>query len=131
MIAVDTSALLTILLAEPEMPAFRDILAEAPRKVVSSVSLLEAAIVMLSRRGDAGKAALDELVEDAELEVIPFDVAQHILAVRAFETYGKGRHPARLNICDCIAYALAKGMNAPLLFKGNDFAATDLIAAHS
>lgn len=130
MIAVDTSALLAILLAEPEMAAFRDILAEAPRKVVSSVSLPDAAIVMLSRRGDAGKAALDELVEDAELEVIPFDVAQYDLAVRAFEAYGKGLHSARLNICDCIAYALAKGMNAPLLFKGNDFSATDVIATY-
>ena len=129
MIVVDTSALLAVLLDEPEKVGFRDILANAPRKAISTVSMLEAGILMTARRGDAGRAALSELVDRAEIEVVPFDQAQCQLALAAFETYGKGRHAARLNICDCAAYALAKGMNAPLLYKGADFAATDIAAA--
>lgn len=126
MIVVDTSALLAILLDEPERPQFREVLAKEPRKSVSSVSVLEAGIVISTRRGPDGLAALADLLDRAEIVIAPFDRAQTQLAITAFETYGKGRHPARLNICDCAAYALAKAMNAPLLFKGNDFAATDI-----
>ena len=129
MIVVDTSALLAILLDEPEKSLFRDVLAEAPRKAVSSVSVLEAGIVMSTRRGADGLAALAELLDRAEVEAVPFDHAQSQLALMAFETYGKGRHPARLNICYCAVYALAKAMNASLLFKGSDFAATDIAPA--
>lgn len=126
MIAVDTSALLAILLDEPEKSLFRDALAEAPRKIVSSVSVLEAGIIMSTRRGPNGLAALADLLERAEIDVVQFDYAQSQLALAAFQAYGKGRHPARLNIRDCAANALAKGMNAPLLFKGEDFAETDI-----
>ena len=129
MIVVDTSALLAVLLDEPETVRFRDFLADAPRKMVSAVSLLEAGIVMSTRRGPDGLAALADLIEIAEVEVVPFDHAQNQLALAAFQAFGKGRHTARLNICDCAAYALAKGMNAALLFKSNDFAATDITAA--
>jgi ribonuclease VapC len=128
-IVVDTSALLAVLLDEPEKVMFRDFLADAPRKMISAVSLLEAGIVMSTRRGPDGLAALTDLIERAEVEVVPFDHAQSQLALAAFHAYGKGRHAARLNICDCAAYALAKGMNVPLLYKGNDFAATDITAA--
>ena len=126
---VDTSALMAILLDEPEKALFRDILAEAPRKIISAVNVLEAGIVITTRHGDDGIDVLTDLLDHAEIEVVPFDKAQSQLAFAAFQTYGKGRHPARLNICDCAAYALAKGMDVPLLFKGHDFAATDIIAA--
>jgi ribonuclease VapC len=128
-IVVDTSALLAILLDEPEQLLFRDKLAEPTRKMISAVSVLEAGIVIAARRGDDGLAALTDLIEGAEIEVVPFDQAQARLALNAFRAYGKGLHPARLNICDCAAYALAKGMSAPLLFKGDDFAATDVAVA--
>jgi ribonuclease VapC len=128
-IAVDTSALLAILLDEPDKHTFRDILAEAPRKMVSAVSVLEAGIIITTRRGPKSLEALSELLERAEIEVVPFDSAQALLALDAFHAYGKGRHAAALNICDCAAYALAKGINVPLLYKGNDFAATDIAAA--
>jgi ribonuclease VapC len=128
-IVVDTSALLAVLLDEPEKARFRDFLAEAPRKMVSAVNVLEAGIVMSTRRGPDGLAALADLIDRAEIEVVPFDHAQSQLALAAFQAFGKGRHAARLNICDCAAYALAKGTNLPLLYKGNDFAATDITAA--
>jgi ribonuclease VapC len=128
-IVVDTSALLAILLGEPEMTTFRDILAEAQRKFVSSVSLLETGIVITDRRGAAGVTALKDFVEQAEIEIIAFDHLQYELAIPAFQTFGKGRHVARLNICDCASYALAKSIGIPLLFKGNDFSATDIVDA--
>jgi len=132
LIVVDTSALIAMLQNEPERAAFAASIARSERRVVSAVSLFEANMVAFSRRGHAGVAALDELVNDTELEIIPFDDAHRRLAQQAFQTYGKGIHSqARLNLGDCAAYALAKGMNAPLLFKGNDFAATDIISAQT
>jgi ribonuclease VapC len=132
MIVIDTSALIAILQDEPERPQFAALIARADRRMVSAVSLLEASIVARSRRGAVGVTALDEIVADAELEIIAFDDFQRRLAVQAFNTYGKGIHPsARLNFGDCAAYALAKAMNAPLLFKGTDFVATDLISARA
>ena len=129
MIVVDTSALMAILLNEPESSQFRDALAEAPRKIISAVNVLEAGIVITARHGSDGADALTDLLERAEIKVVPFDQAQSRLAFPAFQAYGKGRHPARLNICDCAAYALAKELDAPLLFKGNDFAGTDIAPA--
>jgi ribonuclease VapC len=125
-IVVDTSALLAVLLDEPEKASFRDLLASDVHKMVSAVNVLEAGIVMSVRRGPDGLAALSELLGTAEIEVVPFDQGQSDLALRAFRAFGKGRHTARLNICDCAAYALAKRMNAPLLYKSNDFTATDV-----
>jgi ribonuclease VapC len=130
MIVIDTSALIAILQNEPERAEFAALIARTERRLVSAVTLLEAGMVARSRRGEAGLKALDDIVSDAELEIVPFDDQQRQLALAAFNQYGKGIHPAaRLNLGDCAVYALAKGMNAPLLFKGNDFTATDLVAA--
>lgn len=130
LIVVDTSALLAMLQNEPERAAFAAKIARTERRAVSAVSMLEAGMVAFGRRGQVGLSALDELVTDLEIEIIPFDEAQYRLALTAFRTFGKGIHPrARLNLGDCVVYALAKGMNAPLLFKGNDFTATDLTPA--
>lgn len=95
----------------------------------------EASIVMESKKGEAGLALLDELLSAAQFEVTAFDDAQLHIAREAYRHYGKGRHPAGLNFGDCCAYALARARNDTLLFKGNDFAQTDitptpLIQAH-
>jgi ribonuclease VapC len=130
LIVVDTSAVVAMLQDEPERAAFAAIVARAHRRVVSTVSLLEAGMVAFGRRGATGLLALDQLVTDTELEIVPFDDTQRRLALAAFSRYGKGVNPvARLNFGDCAVYALAKGMNAPLLFKGDDFTAIDLLSA--
>ena len=129
MIVVDTSAIIAIIQAEPECETFLDHVRRADRAQMSAVSMLEAGMVLRARRGPAGIAELVGLVEAMAIEVVPFDAALVDGALRAFAVYGKGQHPkARLNLGDCATYALAKAMGAPLLFKGNDFAATDIVS---
>jgi ribonuclease VapC len=84
-------------------------------------------MVMRGRRGPEGLNSLMVVIEGTATQILPFDAGQLQAALEAFERYGKGIHPqARLNLGDCVSYALAKTMNAPLLFKGDDFAATDI-----
>lgn len=130
MIAVDTSALLAVIQGEPESDAFIAAIRAADRAVIAAVSLLEAGMVLRARRGLEGIAELDDFIDAMAIDIVPFDVALARLALEAFGRYGKGIDPrARLNMGDCAAYALAKGLNAPLLYKGNDFAATDITPA--
>jgi ribonuclease VapC len=130
MIVVDTSAIIAIIQAEPECTTFLDHVRRADRALISAVSMLEAGMVLRARRGPAGVAELADLVEAMGIEVVPFDAALADGALAAFAVYGKGLHPqARLNLGDCATYALAKAMSAPLLFKGDDFPATDIVAA--
>jgi len=127
MIVVDSSALIAILFDEPEGQAFKDIVTSGEHCVVSAVNLHETATVLRARSGTAAVARLWLFIENVEIEIIPFDEAQVRAAAVAFDRYGKGIDPkARLNLGDCAAYALAKSLNAPLLFKGNDFSQTDL-----
>jgi ribonuclease VapC len=129
MIAVDTSALIAILFAEQEAEVFKHRLAAEPARV-SAVSLQEASMVLAERLGDATAwQELDELIQAIPLEVIAHDQQLAEIARDAFLRFGKGRHPARLNCGDCASYALAKSLNIPLLFKGTDFAQTDIVAA--
>ncbi len=125
---VDTSALLAILLDEPEAAAFARALASDSKRLTSAVSVLEAGIVIQSRKGPAGARELDLLLHAAGLVVVSFDAEQATLARAAYEKLGKGRHPAALNMGDCCTYALARSTGEPLLFKGNDFPETDLTA---
>lgn len=130
MIVVDTSAVLAIIQGEPEANEFLDIIRQADRVVISAVSMLEAGMLLRSRRGPSGPDDLTAIIDGMAIEVVPFDGALAAGALDAFGRYGKGIHPAaRLNLGDCAVYALAKGMNAPLLFKGHDFIATDLTPA--
>lgn len=130
MIVVDTSALLAIIQNEPECASFITIIRNAESVYVSAVTLLEASIVLHARRGADGTKDLSDLVDAMGVDVVSFDEASAHAALEAFRAFGKGIHPkARLNFGDCAAYALAKTMNVPLLFKGNDFAATDIVAA--
>jgi ribonuclease VapC len=127
MIVVDSSAVIAILFNEPEHDALEEIIAGSERCVMSAVNAHETATVLRLRHGAAGVERFWQFLADVEIEVIPFDEAQVRIAAIAFDAYGKGINPkARLNLSDCAAYALAKIMNAPLLFKGDDFAQTDL-----
>lgn len=126
MIAVDSSALLAIYLNEPEKRAFADVITMADGAAAGAPNLFEASMVAEARHGKPGCRDLDELVAALGIEVVAFD-ARHIEAARdAFRRFGKGRHRAALNFGDCCAYAIAKTLDAPLLFKGNDFPLTDI-----
>jgi ribonuclease VapC len=128
-VVLDTSALIAILAAEPEQQRFIALLAEARDPVISAGTLLEASIVMEARSGSAGVADLDELLAAAGVRCVAVDEAQAVLAREAYARFGKGRSPAGLNYGDCFAYALARALDRPLLFKGQDFARTDVAAA--
>ena len=124
MIAVDTSAMLVILLAEEEAPAFRDLMGEAGRALVSAGTAIEFAVVA-SRDDDLFAAALAFLNEPF-IDIEPVSAAQAAVAAEAYRRYGKGHHPAGLNLGDIFAYALARERGVPLLFKGDDFSQTDI-----
>jgi ribonuclease VapC len=124
---IDTSALIAILLMEPSGGALLDAIDSTAKRVISSVSLLEAGMVLRARSGEAALAALYEFVEELDAEVTAFDEAQAKLAVAAFTRFGKGMgHRARLNFGDCAVYALAALRGDAILAIGGDFAATDL-----
>jgi ribonuclease VapC len=127
---VDTSALLAILMAEPEAEGFVVAIEGDPARLVSAGTLFEAAIVAESRWGDAGGRELDLLLYKAGFTVVPVDADQVEIARQAFRRFGRGRHPAGLNYGDCFAYALARASGQPLLYKGGDFAQTDIDDIH-
>ena len=123
---IDTSAIIACLLGEPERASFAAAIEADPVRLISVVGVVEASFVMLSRKRADGLTDLQAFLDDGEIERIPVDVRQAEAAVEAFRRFGKGRHPARLNIGDCFAYALAKSRRTALLFIGNDFAQTDI-----
>lgn len=123
---VDTSALVTILRREPEADRFIDRLLAVPDVRVSAGTLLETRLVA---ERDGGTAELGEIIEVASIEIVPVDARQVDLAFDGFRRFGKGRHAAGLNFGDLFAYALAHALDEPLLFKGDDFAQTDVKAA--
>jgi ribonuclease VapC len=129
-IVVDSSALIAILRREPEADNFLHIMAEADGCMLSSVTWLEISMVLAGRTGDAESwTELDALISRARIEIVAQDTELAEAARTAFLNYGRGRHPAALNLGDCASYALAKQRSLPLLFKGNDFARTDLQSA--
>ena len=123
---IDTSALLALLLDEPEAESFRAALDEDETRLVSAATLLETGLVIEARKGEAGGRELDAIVAAAEVDVVPVDAEQVAEARRAYRRFGKGRHPAGLNFGDLFAYALARTTGEALLFKGDDFAKTDI-----
>jgi ribonuclease VapC len=124
---IDTSAILAWLKEEPERARIVAALEAYSARRVSAVSLLEAQIVVRGREHPAMLQTLHRFLEEIDAIVTPFDEPQSRLAADAFERYGKGLgHPARLNMGDCAVYALAKSLNEPLLFVGNDFTHTDV-----
>lgn len=126
LVVIDSSALLAVLLAEPERSHFVDLIAKAGVRLLSAANALEAAIVSESRLGTIGGHELDILIQKASIEIVSVDAEQFSAARRAWRKYGKGRHPAALNFGDCFAYALSKVSSEALLAKGTDFQQTDL-----
>jgi ribonuclease VapC len=128
MIVVDSSALIAIFEGEPDAALFAGAIHRADRLVISAVNVHEAGIVLRARRGIPAVDYLWRFLQiENDFEIIPFDEAQARAALLAFNRYGKGIDPkARLNLADCAAYALAKTLDLLLLFKGNDFAETDV-----
>jgi len=124
---LDTSALLAILFAEPESQAMVRAVAEDERRLVGAPTLVEASAVMLAKKGGAGEVALDALLERLGVEVVPMSVGAARLARLAYARFGKGvGDPAVLDYGDCLSYGVAMAEREPLLFKGADFAHTDV-----
>ncbi len=126
MTVLDSSALIAILLQEPEALPFSQAIAADDTNLLSAASLVETAIVIESRKGEDGARDLDLLIHRGGIEIVPVSAEHAEIARAAWRRFGKGRHSANLNYGDCFAYALAKATGETLLFKGNDFAATDI-----
>ena len=123
---LDTSALLAVLLDEADADHFERVIALAPVCRMSVANYLEAIMVIEGRLGEAGGRELDNYLEEAEVELVSVTPEQVQAARLTWRRYGKGNHPAGLNFGDCFAYALAEVSEEPLLFKGEDFALTDV-----
>ena len=128
MIALDSSALLAIVLEEPERRTFETMLARHDC-VIGAPTVLEAQMAAFARGGRQGNRSLRHILFSPTVEIVDFTAQLEEIAFEAFERYGRGRHQAKLNFGDCMAYAVAKRANAPLLFKGDDFSKTDITAA--
>jgi len=123
---VDSSAIVAILQDEPEADRMLRALEEAPDRRIASATLVETAIVMYARYGDAGEREVDLFIHRLGIDVIPTTAEHAELARSAYRRYGKGQHPAGLNYGDCFSYALASALQEPLLYKGDDFSQTDI-----
>lgn len=126
---VDTSALVAIMRGEHEAAVFTKILDETVDVRMSAVAFVETSFVIIGRRADPDLGEIMKFVGALGIEVAAVSLEQAELAVDAFLRFGKGRHRAALNLADCFSYSLAKSLNVPLLYKGDDFARTDIAAA--
>jgi len=126
LIVLDSSVVVAILRDEPERRLFIDAIIDHGGPCISAPTYVEVAMVMELRLSDRGGRQIDALIADVGIDTIAFDQAQARIAREAYRRFGKGRHRAALNLGDCFAYALAKSLGAPLLFKGEDFALTDI-----
>ncbi|MBR0644623.1 type II toxin-antitoxin system VapC family toxin [Plastoroseomonas hellenica] len=126
---IDTSAIMAILLREPDAARFGAALSETAGTTMSAATLVELTMVAEGRAGAPVRPVLDALLMESDIEVVPFTAEHAALAADGWRRFGRGRHPAALNLGDCFAYALSKARDEPLLFKGEDFAQTDVKAA--
>lgn len=126
---VDTSALVAILFCEEDSEKYARAIAEAESRRMSAASFVETAIVIDAQTRTEGSSQFDTFIRRAGITIEPVTQEQAYLARQAYLDFGRGRHPAGLNFGDCFAYALAKATGEPLLFKGEDFAKTDVEAA--
>ncbi len=124
---VDTSALVAIVRQEPDAQVYADLIAGAPVVRLSAASLLEVSVVVDGSRNATLSGVLDAMLAAPSIVIEPFTERQAMIAREAYRRFGKGSgHPARLNMGDCFAYALARDLGEPLLFKGDDFGLTDI-----
>jgi ribonuclease VapC len=128
-VIVDTSALMAVLLSEPEADRFLAAMMAAPRVAMSAGNAVELTVTTTRRTVPIPPETVNRLVASLGITIEPVTVEQAEIARRAYLTYGRGRHPAALNYGDCFAYALARALDRPLLFKGNDFSETDIAPA--
>lgn len=127
---IDTSALVAILRAEPDAATFAAAIADADVRRISAASYVEVGAVIDGSRDPIASRRVDDLLGAARVVIEPVTIEQAATARAAYRDFGKGSgHPAGLNFGDCFAYALAKERGEPLLFKGQDFAHTDIEAA--
>ena len=126
MIVIDSSALIAILLNEAEAETFALAIAKADRIFLSSLGMIEIGMVAIGRRGPEGLGEIRRLVTSHGIETVALTPDLADLALDAFARFGKGRHPAGLNMGDCASYALAASRRLPLLYKGSDFSRTDI-----
>lgn len=123
---IDTSALVAIALNEPDATLFEQCIVADSVRLISAATLLEVAMVLETRLGEAAGRELDLWLLKADMDIVAVDADQIDVARRAWRRFGKGRHPAGLNCGDCFSYALAFTREEPLLFKGDDFSKTDI-----
>jgi ribonuclease VapC len=126
-VIIDTSVIVAIVRRDSGYRAYFQAIDASGERLLSAASYVEAAIVLDQSSDPVVRAALDDLLRDLEVQVVPVTVEQARIARQAHQQFGRGRgHPARLNFGDCFAYALARERNQPLLYKGGDFALTDI-----
>lgn len=123
---VDTSVVVSIAMEEPNALTLLHKLHEAPTRLMSVASAVEACLVLVGRLGEGGRSDLDALLRHLKIELVPVDAEQCAVAQEAGVRFGKGRHGAALNFGDCFSYALAAVTNDELLCTGNDFSQTDI-----
>jgi ribonuclease VapC len=129
-VLIDTSAVLAILLGEPESQALVEAIVASPVRRIGAPTLVEAAAVLMARKGKQGEIALDALVQRLSIEVVPMSIEAAGRTRSAYQRFGRGvGSPAVLNYGDCLAYGIAMASGDALLFKGDDFGQTDVIAA--
>jgi ribonuclease VapC len=128
-IVVDSSAIIAILRDEPDRAVIQKRLNSSPNSLCSMVTFVESFMVVTGQNVGTSPDDHHELLDSLGISLTPLDAVQATAAAQAFLRFGKGRHPARLNLGDCFSYALAKSLNAPLLYKGEDFGQTDIVSA--
>lgn len=126
---VDSSAILTVIFGEPDFEIFGRMLGEPRDWKMSAATFVEVMIVAEGRGSDRAVRHAEALIREGNIAIVPFTTEHAYIAARAFSMYGKGRHSAGLNYGDCFSYALAKALDEPLLFKGDDFRKTDITPA--
>jgi ribonuclease VapC len=126
---IDSSALVAIILEEPDASIYLSAIANTSTAMLSTATFVETSLVLLRRRKHDALTVLDIVISQLKIETVPVDHEQGLLAREAFLRFGKGRHKAGLNFGDCFSYALAKQTGEPILFKGNDFSKTDIVSA--
>jgi len=127
-IVADTSAFVAIMFKEHDADEFRSIFLKAEKILISAATAVELNIVVTARLGEVGILKLNHLLAQPLFEIVDVNKQQMAIANLAYERFGKGRHPAKLNYGDLFSYSLAKQRGLPLLFKGNDFSKTDIIS---
>ena len=126
-VLLDSSAIIAVIFREPGFEAVLEKILTSDQLAIGAPTLAETEIVLTSKLKTRGRTILARFIQETHLEIIPFGEEHYCMCVDAYQKYGKGNHPARLNFGDCLTYAIAKLSNLPLLFVGDDFSKTDLL----